>query len=591
MATTTTTRSDARSGNPARRARATYADKLVALRISPEVGEYLKQRGIPLPKCPPKVKTPEPRNVKGAAFSFDHVDRVLAAFRALRHVQGDLAGQPLVPDPWQVAYIIAPVFGWLRWDDEAGKYVRIIRDLYVDVPRKNGKSTLSAGLGIYLGCADGEKGAQVVVAATTERQAGYVFNPIKTLAENAPALKGKVEALAKKVVHRRTASVIEVVTSSADALHGGNIHGSIVDELHVHKTPDLVETIETGRGSRSQPLSVIITTADSGKPGTIYDRKRTYVERIESGVLKDDTVYGVVWAADVDDDPFAEATQRKANPGYGISPRASYLRAEANKAKNSPAELATYLRLHLGIRTKQDVRFIKLPSWDANAGPLDTLKLDGRIAYGGLDLGSTSDMTALAWLFPRPADVGGYDVLWRVWVPEDTLPELDKRTAGNASAWVRAGWLKTTPGNVTDYAFIRKVINEDARRYKVQSIGFDRWNATQLSIDLDSDGLPMVRVGQGYASMSAPLKELQRLLLVGEGTGTPMVNHGGNPLMRWMVDNLAVTTDPAGNVKPDKAKAADKIDGVSALVTAMSEAMKAEPVRVSAYADGGVRAV
>ncbi len=584
---TTRTRSGSRYGNPAKRAAASYEAEVKARNISPEVGEYLKQRGIPLPDCPPKVKTPEPRTVRGAAFSFEAVDKVLAAFRSLRHVQGDLAGKPLTPDPWQVAYIIAPVFGWVRWDDEADRYVRIIRDLYVDVPRKNGKSTLCAGIAIYLACADGEKGAQVVTAATTERQAGYVFNPIKTLAEGAPALKKHVDAFAKKVIHKRSASVIEVVTSAADALHGGNIHGGIIDELHVHKTPDLVDTIETGRGSRSQPLVVIITTADSGKPGTIYDRKRTYVERLAKRVFKDETVYGVVWGADESDDPFAESTWKKANPGYGVSPRRSYLKAEANKAKNSPANLATFLRLHLGIRTKQDTRFITLASWDSNAGLTPTLdELAGRVAYGGLDLGSVSDMTALAWLFPR--DDKGYDVLFRVWVPEAQIEDLNRRTAGEAEVWVRNGWLHTTPGNVTDYAYVRKVITDDRERFDVRSVGFDPWNATQLAVDLAEDGIQMVKVRQGFATLSSPTKELQRLLLVGSEKGAvPMVRHGGNPVIRWMVDNLAVSRDPAGNVKPDKAKAADKIDGVAALVTALAEAMKAEPVHKSAYADGG----
>lgn len=592
MATTTTrSGSGRRYGNPVKRAAASYEAEVKERNISPEVGEYMRQRGIPLPDCPPKIKTPEPRLVRGALFSFEAVDKVLASFRALRHVQGDLAGKPLNPDPWQVAYILAPVFGWVRFDAEAGRYVRIIRDLYVDVPRKNGKSTLCAGIAIYLACADGEKGAQVVTAATTEKQAGYVFNPIKALAEGAPALRKHVDPWAKKVVHKRSASVIEVVTSSADAMHGGNIHGGIIDELHVHKTPDLVETIETGRGSRSQPLVVIITTADSGKPGTIYDRKRTYVERLAKRVIKDETSYGVVWAADETDDPFVESTWKKANPGYGISPRRSYLKAEANKAKNSPAELATFLRLHLGRRTKQDTRFITLTSWDANAGMTPPLEqLAGRVAYGGLDLGSVSDMTALAWLFPR--EDKGYDCLFRVWVPEAQMEDLNRRTAGEASVWVKAGWLHTTPGNVTDYAYVRKVILEDAERFKVQSIGFDPWNATQLAIDLGDDGLQMVKVRQGFATLSSPLKELQRLLLVGSAKGAqPMVQHGGNPLVRWMVDNLAVARDPSGNVKPDKAKAADKIDGVAALVTALAESMKAEPVRESAYANHDLRVV
>lgn len=587
MTVTTTTRSRSTAADRRAAAERKYQADLKRLKISPEVGEYLRVRGIPLPDCPPKIKTPEPRKLRGAAFSFEAVDKVLAAFSALQHVAGSLAGKPLRPDPWQIAYIIAPTFGWLHWDEEAGQYARIIRDLYVDVPRKNGKSTLAAGLAIYLACSDGEAGAQVVTAATTEKQAGFVFAPIKTLAESAPKLRKRVDPYATKVVHRRSRSTIEVITSSADAQHGGNIHGAIVDELHVHKTPDLVEVLETGRGSRVQPLLVIITTADAGKPGTIYDRKRTYIERLASGVFEDHTAYGVVWAAEETDDPFAESTMRKANPGFGISPRRAYLLAEAKKARNSPVELANYQRLHLGIRTKQETRFIKLAEWDRNAGrSLTSADLVGRVCYGGLDLASTSDLTAHCWLFPRPDR--GFDALWRFWVPEETLPELDKRTAKQASVWVRDGWLTVTPGNVTDYEYVRRDINADGDLYKVQTIGFDPWNASQLSTDLGADGFEMVKVRQGFVTMSPAMKELQRLVKAGAGKGAdPMLRHGANPVMRWMVDNLAVAADPAGNFKPDKANAKDKIDGVSALTTALAEAIKAEPARRSAYADGG----
>ncbi|ANC31440.1 terminase large subunit [Isoptericola dokdonensis] len=573
-----TTRAATRSGDPAKRAtaearRSPSAAKLRRLKISPEVAWYLDARDIPLPDCPPAFKTPEPREVPGAVFDPERVDRVLASFRALRHVAGRWAGQPLEPDPWQIAHILAPVFGWVRWDDESDGYVRVIRDLYVDVPRKNGKSTLSAGIAIYMACADGEQGAQVVTAATTKDQARFVFTPIRTLAERAPALKSRVKALSEKVIHPRSGSYIEVVSSVADAQHGANIHCSIVDELHVHKTADLVETIETGRGSRTQPLSVIITTADSGRPGTIYARKRELVERLSRGIITDESIYGVVWAAGKKDDPHVESTWRKANPGFGISPTKAYLAAESRKAQNSPADLAAFLRLHLGIRTKQDVRFIDLDAWDANAGDIvDEHQLDGRTAYGGLDLGSVSDLTALCWLMPRDHD-DGYDAVWRFWLPEDALDDLDRRTAGEASLWVEDGWLDVTPGNVTDYAYVRQQIEDDLDWLDVETVGFDRWNATQLSIDLMEDGVEMVKVGQGYASTSAPMKELQRLILRGKSAHRPMLHHGGNPVMRWMTDNLAVARDPAGNVKPDKAAAAEKIDGWSALVNAMSEAM------------------
>lgn len=575
----------ARSGDPRKVAgTGPSAAELRRLKISPEVAAYLEARGIPLPDCPPLTKTPEPRTVRGARFDFARVDRVLASFKALRHVAGKWAGLPLTPDPWQIAYIIAPVFGWVRHDADAGGYVRIIRDLYVDVPRKNGKSTLAAGLAIYMACGDGEAGAQVVTAATSERQAGFVFNPIKTLADKTPALKGRVKATAKKVIHKKSGSYIEVVSSSADAQHGANIHCSIVDELHVHKTPDLVETLETGRGSRTQPLSVIITTADSGTPNTIYDRKRKYVDSLASRTFKDDAVYGVVWAAVVGDDPHSEDTWKKANPGYGISPTRAYLKAESKKAQNSPADLSSFLRLHLGLRTKQDERFLELEVWDRNAGMVDELTLVGKRCYSGLDLASVSDLSALCHLFPDGD--GGYDAVWRFWTPEENLIELDKRTAGQASLWVKDGWLTVTPGNVQDYDYIETTVLADDEKFDIASFGFDPYGATQLANNLAGAGLEMVKVRQGFLSLSPPMKEMQRVLLKGTAE-KPLLRHGGNPVMRWMTDNLAVEFDSAENVKPSKkrgAQSGNKIDGWSALVTAASEAI-ADTAGSSAYDD------
>jgi phage terminase large subunit-like protein len=553
------------------------------LKLSPEVQWYLESRGIPLPDCPPRVKTPEPSKVKGAVFDPDRVDKVLAAFGALKHVSGQWAGSPLKPDPWQVAYILAPVFGWVVWDADAAQYVRIIRTLYVDIPRKNGKSTLLGGLAIYMLAADGEPGAQIVTAATTAAQAGFVFGPIKTLADKSPALKKHVRAVGKKVLHPKSGSYIEVISSVADAQHGANLHFVCVDELHVHKTPDLVETLETGTGSRRQPLVGIITTADSGKQNTIYARKREYVEQLGRGAIKDPATYGVVWAADEKADPFVESTWKSANPGYGISPTRSYMKAEAAKAQNSPADLAKFQRLHLGLRTKQETKYLDLAVWDRNASLVYEPNLKGRQAYGGLDLASTSDLTALCWMFP--ADVGGFDAIWRLWTPADNLPALDKRTAGMATVWVREGFLTLTPGNVADYDYIRTQINKDCETFDVRGLAYDQWNSSQLVNDLSRDGVPLVKTRQGLQTLSAPTKELQRVLLQGTAE-KPMFRHGGNPAVRWQADNFAVWMDAAGNVKPDKATAAEKIDAIAAAINAMSLVLALAPKKKSIYESG-----
>ncbi|OZE98091.1 terminase large subunit [Rhodococcoides fascians] len=557
------------------------ADELAALKISPEVAFYLVSRGIPLPDCPPLIKTPEPRDEPGARFDVDRVDKVMNVFRRLRHTKGRMAGKPLIPDPWQVAYIVAPIFGWIRYDEDLEQYVRIIRNAYIDLPRKNGKSTIAGGIGIYLTTADGEAGAQVIAAATNKAQAGFVFDPIKDICKKSPSLRPHVKPLKDRVTHPKTGSYFQVVASVGDAQHGADLHGAVVDELHLHKTYELVEAIETGTGSRSQPLIVFITTADEGKKDTAYDRKRTIVEQLARGVLTDSSTYGVVFGAEESDDPFSEETQRKANPGFGVSPTRSFLRTAAKKAQNSPIELSSYLRLHLGIRTKQSAKYINLGAWDRNASMVDEVRLKGRAAYGGLDLGATSDLTSLCWVFPDE-ERGGYDMLWRTWIPEENLDWLNRRTAGSADMWVKRGWLTTTPGNVADYDFIRATIQKDRDQFDVREIAYDRWNATQLANDLVKDGAPLVQMGQGYASMSSPTKELQRLVLLGTEEN-PVTRHGGNMAVRWMVDNFAVAMDDAGNVKPSKAKAADKIDAVAALIMALSRAIDEVPPNESYY--------
>ncbi|MEU9199009.1 terminase TerL endonuclease subunit [Streptomyces sp. NPDC048332] len=593
MAARKTTRSRRKAAEPEQAAPVPGAflddAELERLKLSPEVGWYLVSRGIALPDCPPLIKTPEPRDVPGARFDPERVDKVIKSFSLLRHTQGQWAGRPLIPDPWQVAWILAPVFGWVHWDYDADMYVRIISELYVDVPRKNGKSTLSGGIAIYMTCADGEPGAQVIAAATTKAQAGFVFAPIKHLAERAPKLKGHVKAYQGKIVHPKTGSYFEVIANAADAQHGANIHSGIIDELHIHKSPDLVEVIETGTGSRRQPLIVIITTADSGKPETVYARKRTRIEQLARGVLEDPSVYGVIFAVPKDADPFVEETWRAANPGFGISPTRAYLARKARGAQQSPADLAAFQRLHLGIRTKQVTKFLDLDAWRANQALVDEVKLRGREAYGGLDLGSVSDLNALAWLFPDDTD-GSLDLLLRFWTPEDNLPSLDKRTADAASRWVKEGWLRTTPGNVTDYNAIGAQIRKDLDSFDVKALGFDRWGSTSLTNDLEGERAPMVGVGQGFKTMSPALKAVKRLLLLG-AKGRPMLRHGGNPVMTWMVDNLAVAMDTAGNVKPDKANSGDKIDGISALCDAISEILVRPARRVSAYEDSDFEAI
>ena len=450
------------------------AKELKRLKLSPEVAWYLLDRGYELPKHPPLHKTPEGNSDPEAVFDPEAVDLAITAIRQLRHTQGRWAGQVLEPDPWQVAYLIAPVFGWLRLNDNE-HWVRVVRTAYIELPRKNGKSTIAGGIGLYLTGADGEPGAQVVAAASTKNQAEFVFNPIKELVKESPALRGRFRPLTGKILHPASGSNFTVISSVGDTQHGANIHGAIIDELHVHKTRDLVDAIETGTGAREQPLVLIITTSDDGKPNTIYAIKRRMVEQIARGSLKDPATYGVVFGLPDKANALNPANWPKANPGYPISPTHDFMVAAAAKARTSPADLANFKRLHAGQRTKQVTTYLELGRWEGNklTGSWkripDLEQYAGRVAFGGLDLASVSDLSALCWLIPD-GDGDGYEAVWRYWCPEAALEALDKSTAGLASkAWVPAGWLSTTPGDVTDYAYIEAAIKADAEVLAVHS--------------------------------------------------------------------------------------------------------------------------
>lgn len=593
---------------PTRSARSSVSE------LSPEVQWYLESRGFGSPTCTPLIRTPEPEKVPGALFDPARVDRAITALRALRHTKGKWAGRPLEPTATQVAYIIAPVFGWVA-PDEQGDLRRIIRDAYVEMPRKGAKTTLVSAIAMIMAFADSEPGAEVILGAASRDQAGQAYKPLELLARNSKVLlDAGVKPTKSQITRASDGSFIKPVSSRGDLAHGANVHAGLIDELHVHKNGDLLEAIESGTGARSQPLVWIITTADEGSTTSVYAQRRALIEQLAKRTLKAPAMYGVIFAApdrvpcsehkptkrarekcevcdedgQVPVDPFDELVWAAANPLYPVTPSPEFMRAAADKAKANPTALASFLRLHLGIRSKKAKQYVDITKWDRNGSLVDRIRLAGRAAYGGLDLGSVSDLTALSWVVPD--EEGGYDVLWRFWLPEEALPALDAATARSASGWVKAGWITLTPGDVTDYDFIKLRVREDLNHFDVQGIGFDRWNSSQLVIDLEEEGAPMVKVGQGVASLSAPMKEMDRLIRAGS-VKRPLLRHGGNPVARWMADNLVPYMDAAGNVKPDKAKSMEKIDGMSALVTALAVAMTAEaPVR-SAYEDHGLLTV
>lgn len=519
----------------------------------------------------PAVLAFQADELKGAYFDVDRVRRALRAMRAFRHTKGRRwRAQPLDPDPWQLVWVIAPVFGWVHWDEEAGDVVRVIRTVWVEVPRKNGKSTISSGMALVLLLADGEPGAEVYAAAGSLPQAGRIFDDAKTMVSTAKAAARRCEVLSSVIRVPKTGSIFRALSRVAETAHGLNVHGGIIDEVHTLRLRRaLVEAIETGTGARDQPLIIFITTADESEDGTIYDEKHTYVERCAAGVVRDPSQYGVIWRADRTDDPFSDETIRKANPGIGRSPTWAYMRREAEKARTTPSYLATYKRLHLNLRTRDANRWIDMERWKAaDAGLVVREQLAGRRAWGGLDLSAVSDLTAW-WMGVESAQPGvQLEMLWRFWLPEGQVDQLQRQLQVPLRDWAKQGWLTLTDGDVIDYAAVQAAVLADCRHVDMQRVSYDRMFAGQLVQQLDErlHGVDVLPVNQTFLGLSPACKELERLL------GAGAVRTGGNPIARWHADVVEVKRDDNDNIrpiKPNRQKSLTRIDGIQAAVTGL----------------------
>ncbi|MFC8176537.1 terminase large subunit [Streptomyces sp. NPDC057325] len=542
----------------------------------------------------PLLATPIPAP-PGTWFDRLAVERVLKFFLLLKQLIGRHAGREFRLMDWQVRYLVAPVFGLKRPDG-----YRVIRTVWFEIPRKNGKSTICSGLALYLFAADREQGAEVFAAAGDRDQANIVFRAAANMAAGSPPLRKKLgrRGIQKKLLeHPVTHSIFRALSSEGLRAHGLNVHAGIIDEVHVHRNPDVVDALETGTGSRTQPLIIFITTADEGgELGSIYATKREEVEALAGGHAEDPTVWGVVFGADEtaeDFDAFSEDALRTANPGYGVTVLADYLAQKAAQARRSPQQLNRYLRLHLNIRTKQTTRWLSMDDWDACARtpsgvpvPVDLDALAGRDCYGGLDLSSTTDFTAFSLWFPPVTDDPAEPYVWVpfFWLPEDNLKDLERRTKVPLLRWSKTAAhlgpaLRLTEGNVVDYRDIRSFITDELRaRFNILAVGYDRWNATETVSELADAGVEMEQVSQGYAGLNQPCQQLERYVLSGR------VSHGGHPILRWHADCVGIKANADGYVKPvkpDRKVSSKRIDGVASGLNAVAmQLLRAEPEEV-----------
>jgi phage terminase large subunit-like protein len=498
----------------------------------------------------------------------------------LVHVKGELAGQPFRLRPWQKA-IVANVFGWKRPDG-----TRRYREVFIEIARKNGKTTLVAGLVLFILFCDHEPGAEVYSAAGEREQAALLHDLAKQMVLHEPALasRAKLYSSPRSIVLEHMGSVYKPLSSDADTKYGFNTHCAVVDELHVQRTRRLVDALQTSMGSRRQPLLIHITTAGYDVHSICYE-KYDYACKIRDGVFDDPSFLPVIYEAGPEDDWTKVRTWRKANPNYGVSVSREFLRSELKRAQRTPSYENTFRRLYLDQWTEQSVRWLPLDAWDECDGPVDFAALAGQPCWAGIDLSSTTDLTALVLLWILGD--GTHVVAPWFFLPQANAQVREERDRVPYLTWARQGLIELTPGNVVDYERVRARLHALAERFEIQEVAIDRWNATHMITLLDADGLNPVPFGQGYASMSAPTKELEKLVLGAQ------LAHGGHPVLRWNANNAAVAEDAAGNKKPDKKRSRDRIDGIVATIMALGRAMIREPVGAgrSVYEDRGVIAV
>lgn len=488
----------------------------------------------------------------------------------LRHVEGEWAGRPFVLLDWQ-RDLVSRLFGWKRRDG-----TRKYRRCYVEIPRKQGKTTLAAGIALYLLFADDEPGAQVYSAAGDREQASLVFHAAKAMVEQSPPLLSLAELRHNSIVVPRMRSVYKAISAESYTKHGLSASGVIFDEVHVQPDRTLWDTLATSTGARRQPLIFAITTAGYDRNSLCWELHE-HARQVRDQIIDDPTFLPVLYSADESDDWADPATWKKANPSLGATVSEDFLADECRLAQQTPAYEATFRRLYLCQWTRQETRWLPMQKWDACRTDIDPDELVGRQCYGGLDLSTTTDLSAFALVFPD--DEGGLDCLVWYWMPGDSMIERERRDRVPYGLWQRQGLIEATPGNVIDYEAIQTTISDLADRYDIQNIAYDPWNATSLVLRLQEQGMTMIPIRQGFASLSAPTKALEGLVLGGK------LRHNGSPVLRWNVDSATVASDPAGNiklVKPARDKSGNRIDGLAALVNAIDRATRAEK-EVSVY--------
>lgn len=492
-------------------------------------------------------------------FDHDRGEQAISFAQALRHTSGKWAGKPFSLQPWQ-AFVLYMIFGWV--DDQG---LRRFHKIYLEVARKNGKSEFSSVIQIIALLLDNEAAAEIYSAATKHDQAKIVFQKtrsmLRRLSGESDYVSDQVEVRKHDILRDSNDSFIKAINSDSHTLDGLNPHCAIIDEYHAHKNSDLLDVIESGMGARQQPILFIITTAGFNVEGPCYALRKNMIDILE-GRIESDREFAIIYTLDKEDDWQDPEVWPKSNPNLNKSVYLNYLKAQFKQAKNQGGQKeVSFKTKNLNIWVNSSDTWITDEEWMACdfGEPIH----DRKPVYLGVDIASTRDITAIAELYPPHEKSARFRVRMHYYIPEDSVDT--KRKSGEAPyrKWVDDGLIKTTPGNHTDQAYIEEDILQINDRGNLKAAEFDPYNTSYLMTNLTDKGVPVSPFRQGFLSMSEPTKKLETMILSKE------LDHGGDPVLRWMMSNVALKHDPAGNIKVDKAKSQDKVDGVVALIMAI----------------------
>lgn len=496
---------------------------------------------------------------KGWHFDKKAAMRAINFIERLKHTKGEWAGQRFRLEPWQ-QFVLWNIFGWKLADG-----TRRFRYVYIEIARKNGKTALSAGVGLYMLFADGEARPEVYSAATVKDQAKICFADAVEIVK-ATDLKNYLSPFRNSIVYELKGGTFKPLSSDYGTHDGLNPSCGIIDEFHAHRDSGMFDVIKSAFGARKQPLMFIITTAGFNKAGACYAYRENVI-KVLRGVNEDDLLFGIIYTLDNKEEWENPKMWIKSNPNLGVSLSVDYLADQVRDAKNRPEAVRNVMTKNINLWVDAEKTWILDEVWMRCVGTTHKEELKGCACWGGLDLSNVSDITAYVLIFHEN---DRFQLLPFFWIPEEKMQEKVRKENINYDKWVADRYVTVTSGNVIDYDFVKADILRIVADYDLRPSAYDRWNSSQTIIDLQNEGMAFNPFGQGYGSMSAPTKEFEKLVL------TEKIEHFGNPVLRWMLSSTVTKTDPAGNIKPEKEKSVQKIDGIVGSIMALGEWMTAQ---------------